>query len=130
MVHLEEESANEEKYVNSDNPDGTEGITKESICLARAIKDAQQVENCCYHCGSQNHFIHDCPLLVGAQGRPAFTLEGGDGTEEESPSSLKERQAMLKVPQDGKTPGVKCQTQTPFLNPDPFNLIGMGSRRT
>ena len=40
VVHLEEESADKEEYVNSEDPDGTGGITKEFIaCLARAVKD-------------------------------------------------------------------------------------------
>ena len=33
--------------------DGTEGVTEEFIvCLARAVKDAQQEDKCCYHCNS------------------------------------------------------------------------------
>ena len=28
---------------------------------ARAVKDAQQEEKCCYHCSSPEHFTWDCP---------------------------------------------------------------------
>ena len=31
--------------------------------LARAVKDAQKEEKCCYHCSSLNHFIRDFPLV-------------------------------------------------------------------
>ena len=84
-MHLEEESAQEEEYINGDDPDDIEGVTEEFIvCLTRAVKDAQQVEKCCYHCGSPDHFICDCPLLVGSSGRPAFKPEVGDSTKEGS----------------------------------------------
>ena len=46
--------------------DGIKGITKEFIvCLARAVKDAQQEEKHCYHFDSPNHFSCDCPWLAG-----------------------------------------------------------------
>ena len=68
VVHLEEKSANEEGSINGNDPDGIEGVTKEFIVhLARAVKDAQQTEKCCYHCDSPDHFIHDCPWLAETQ---------------------------------------------------------------
>ena len=71
VAHLEEESANKEEYIDGEEPDGIEGITEEFIlCLTRAVKDAQQTEKCCCHCGSLDHFICDCPLLVGARADP------------------------------------------------------------
>ena len=46
VAHLEEESANNEDYIDGEDADGIEGITEEFIvCLAWAVKDAQQVEN-------------------------------------------------------------------------------------
>ena len=52
-------------------------------------------------------------------GELTFKPEGGDGTEEGSLSPSRKGDHSEGVPvQD--TPGVKCQTQTPFLNPDPF----------
>ena len=40
------------------DPDGIKGVTEEFIvCLARAVKDAQQEEKHCYHCSSPDHFI-------------------------------------------------------------------------
>ena len=57
VAHLGEESADKEECIDSEDPDGIEGITKVFIvCLARAEKDAQQ-EKCCYHCNSPDHFI-------------------------------------------------------------------------
>ena len=68
VVHLEEESTDKEEYVNDKDPDGTKGITEEFIvCITRAVKDAQQVEKHCYHCGSPDHFICNCPLVVGSR---------------------------------------------------------------
>ena len=65
VAHLEEESANKEEGIESKDPNGTEGITKECIvCLARTVKDAQQEEKHCYQCSNPDHFIRDCPLVV------------------------------------------------------------------
>ena len=48
VAHLEEENTDKEECTDSEDPDGIEGITKEFIvCLARAVKDAQQEEKCC-----------------------------------------------------------------------------------
>ena len=33
------------------------------VHLARAVKDTQADEKCCYHCGSPEHFICNCPLV-------------------------------------------------------------------
>ena len=40
VAHLEEESADKEECIDSEDPDSIEGVTKEFIvCLARAVKD-------------------------------------------------------------------------------------------
>ena len=58
VAHLEEESTNKEEGTESENPNGIKGINEEFIVhLARAVKDAQQEEKCCYHCSSSEHFI-------------------------------------------------------------------------
>ena len=68
MAHLEEKSANEEEGVNGGDPEGIEGMTEEFIvCLARAVKDTQQMEKHCYHCDSPDHFIHNCTHLAGTK---------------------------------------------------------------
>ena len=47
------------KDPESDDPGGIEGVTEEfMVQLARAVKDAQADEKCCYHCSSPEHFIH------------------------------------------------------------------------
>ena len=54
VAHLEEESADKEECADSEDPDGIKDIMEEFIvCLATAVKDAQQEEKCCYHCSSQ-----------------------------------------------------------------------------
>ena len=62
----------------SDDPDGIEGVTEEfMVWLARAVKDAQMDERCCYHCSSPEHFIHNCPLMKTA--RDKKQLNGKEG---------------------------------------------------
>ena len=58
LAQLEEEEADNGKDPESDDPDGIEGVTEEfMVQLARAVKDAQADEKCCYHCSSPEHFI-------------------------------------------------------------------------
>ena len=64
LAHLEEESVKKDEVVDSEDPDGIDGITEEfMVHLARAMKDAPNKEKCYYHCSSLNHFIHNCPLV-------------------------------------------------------------------
>ena len=59
VAHLEKDGTDKEEGTESDDPNGIEGMTGEFIvCLARAMKEAQQDEKCCYHCSSLEHFIH------------------------------------------------------------------------
>ena len=63
LTHLEEEDAGRDKDEESNDPGGIEGVTKEfMVHLASAVKDTQVEENCCYHCSSLEHFIHNCLL--------------------------------------------------------------------
>ena len=58
VAHLEEEDTDKEECADSEDPEGIEDITEGIIvCLARAVKDAQQEKKCCYHCSSLDHFI-------------------------------------------------------------------------
>ena len=64
LAHLEEEDADNGKDPESDDPSGIEGVTEEfMVQLARAVKDSQADEKCCYHCNSPEHFICNCPLV-------------------------------------------------------------------
>ena len=63
-----QESAEKDEGVDSEDPDGNEGVTEEfMVCLARAMKDAQKEEKHCYHCSSLDHFICDCPLVKASR---------------------------------------------------------------
>ena len=78
LVQLEEDADNGEDP-ESDDPDGTEGVTEEfMVQLARMVKDAQTDEKCCYHCSSPQHFICNCLLLKTA--RDKKQLNGKQGT--------------------------------------------------
>ena len=101
MVHLEEKSANEEDAGNGEDPDGITGMTEEFIiCLARAVKDTQQMEKHCYHCDSLDHFIHDCPWLAAVKADVPFNWKEGMVLKKggQTPQG---KMAAPKVPQDG-----------------------------
>ena len=77
-MQLEEEDANEGEDPESNDPNGIKGVMEEfMIQLARAVKDAQMDERCCYHCSSSEHFIHNCPLMKTA--RDKKQLNGKEG---------------------------------------------------
>ena len=68
LVHLEEESAEKDEAVDSEDPDGVKGVMEEfMVCLVRAMKDTQKEEECCYHCSSLDHSIHDYPLVKASR---------------------------------------------------------------
>ena len=78
LVHLEEEEMDDGKDPESDDPGGIKGMTEEfMVQLARAVKDAQAEEKCCYHCSSPEHFICNCPLMKAA--RDKKQLNGKEG---------------------------------------------------
>ena len=67
-VHLEEEGLDKEADTLSKDPDGINGVMEEFIvCLARAVKEAQQDKRHCYHCSSMEHFINKCPLVKASR---------------------------------------------------------------
>ena len=79
LAHLEEEDASNDEDQESDDPSRIEGITKEfMVHLARAVKDAQADEKCCYHCSSPEHFICNCPLVKTS--REKKQVNGKKGT--------------------------------------------------
>ena len=64
LAQLEEEGAEDGEDLESDDPDGINGVNEEfMVWLARAVKDAQMDKKCCYHCSSPEHFICNCPLM-------------------------------------------------------------------
>ena len=68
LAQLEEEDANDGEDLESDDPDGIEGVMEVfMVWLARAVKDAQMDERHCYHCSSPEHFICNCPLMKTAR---------------------------------------------------------------
>ena len=79
LVQLEEEDADNGEDPESDNPNGIEGVKEEfMVQLARAVKDAQTDERCCYHCSIPEHFIRNCLLMKTA--RDKKQLNGKEGT--------------------------------------------------
>ena len=101
VTHLEEENVDKEECTDSEDPDGIEGVMEEFIvCLARAVKDAQQKEKCCYHCSSLDHFIQDCPLVMAS--RTDTHLNRKDGTAPKKGAMTPQGKVTTpKMPQDG-----------------------------
>ena len=101
MAHLEEESTEKEGGAESEDPNGIEGMTEEFIVyLARAVRDIQQEEKCCYHCSSLEQFIHKC-LLVKAS-RSATHLNWKEGmVPEKGAQTPQVKVTKPKAPQDG-----------------------------
>ena len=78
LAQLDEEDTDDGKDPESDDPDGIEGVTKDfMVWLARAVKDTQMDEKCCYHCSSSEHFIRNCLLMKTA--RDKKPLNGKEG---------------------------------------------------
>ena len=77
-MQLEEEDTDDGEDLGSDDPDGIKGVMEEfMVRIARAVKDAQTDEKCCYHCSSPEHFIRNCPLMKAA--RDKKQLNGKEG---------------------------------------------------
>ena len=101
VAHMEEESINKEEGINSEDPGGIEGMTEDFIvCLARAVKDTQQVEKHCYHCSSLDHFILDCPLVAASRTDSHLNQKEGI-TPKKGAQTPPGKVATVKVPQDG-----------------------------
>ena len=83
LAQLDEEDTDNGEDPESNDPDGIEEVTKDfMVQLARAVKDAQMDEKCCYHCSSSEHFICNCLLMKTAR--------------DKKPLNGKERMAMMK----------------------------------
>ena len=78
LVQLEEEDANDGEDLESDDPNGIKGVTEEfMVQLARAVKDTQMDERCCFHCSSPKHFICNCPLMKTARDKKQLNRKEG-----------------------------------------------------
>ena len=101
VAHLEEESTDKEECADSEDPDGIEVITEEFIvCLARAVKDTQQEEKCCYHCSSLDHFIQYSLLVVASTTDLHLTQKEGTALKKGA-QTPQGKVTILKVSQDG-----------------------------
>ena len=99
LAQLEEEGADDSKDPESNDPDGIKGVTEEfMVRLARAVKDAQMDEKCCYHCSSPEHFICNCPLMKAARdkkqlnGKEGMAMVKGAQTPPKSANTMKSPQ--------------------------------------
>ena len=103
LAQLEEEDNDDGEEQGSDDPDGIKGVTEEfMVRLARAVKDAQTDEKCCYHCSSPEHFINNFPLMKTA--RDKKQLNGKEGM-----ATTKGAWTPPKVTSDIKSPQKEAQ---------------------
>ena len=78
LTHLEEEDTGNDQDPESDDPSGVKGVTEEfMVHLARAVKDVQADEKCCYHCSSPEHFIHNCLLVKNSRDKKQLKWKEG-----------------------------------------------------
>ena len=60
------------------NPSRIKGVTEEfMVHLARAVKDTQADERCCYHYSSPEHFICNCLLVKTAREKKQLNTKEG-----------------------------------------------------
>ena len=117
LVQLEEEDTDDGEDLESDDPDGIEGVTEEfMVQLARAVKDTQMDEN---HCSSPEHFICNCPLMKTARDKKQLNGKEGMVMTKGAQTPPKAMNA-IKSPEKEALGGIRSSSQTPFLNPDPF----------
>ena len=103
LAQLEEEDADDGEDLESNDPNGIEGVTEEfMVQLARAVKDAQMDEWCCYHCSSPKRFIRNCLLMNTA--RDKKQLNGKEGM-----VMMKGAQTPLKAANAIKSPKKEAQ---------------------
>ena len=78
FTQLEEEDADDSEDPESDDHGGIKGVMEEfMVQLARAVKDAQADEKCCYHCSSPEHFICNCPLTKTTRDKKQLNRKEG-----------------------------------------------------
>ena len=71
------------------------------VHLARAVKDAQADEKCCYHCSRPEHFICNFPLVKTS--REKKQLKGKEGM-----ASMKGTQTPLATTSTVKSPQIEA----------------------
>ena len=119
-MHLEEESVEKDKEVESKDPNGIDGVMEEfMVHLARAVKDIQMEEKHCYHCSSLEHFICDCPLVKSSGAKLHLNCKEGTVPKKGAWGPSDKSDHAQDTPGGGPQGVGQCMP-TPFLNPDPF----------
>ena len=99
LAQLDEEDTDDGEDPESNDPDGIEGVTEDfMVWLARAVKDAQMDEKCCYHCRSPEHFICNCLLMKTARDKKQLNRKEGTAMTEGAETPPKATSA-IKSPQ-------------------------------
>ena len=97
---MEEESAKKDKEVESKDPDGINRVVEEfMVQLARTVKETQMEEKHCYHCGSLEHFICNCPLVKALGAKMHLNCKEGAALKK-GVWALQMKVTMPKTPQE------------------------------
>ena len=99
LTQLEEEDTNDGEDLESNDPDGINGVTEEfMVRLARVVKDTQADEKHCYHCSSPEHFICNCLLMKAARDKKQLNGKEGMAMVKGAWTPLKPANAAQRAP--------------------------------
>ena len=92
------------------------------VQLARAVKDAQMDEKCCYHCSSPEHFIRNCPLMKTARDKKQLNGKEGMAMVKGAWTPLKSAN-VAKSPQQEAQKAIESSSQDSLLESRPFSMM-------
>ena len=127
LAHLEEESAERDMEVESEDTDSINGVTKEfMVHIARAVKDAQVEEKCCYHCSSLDHFI--CNYLLVRALRENMQLNHKEGTASKKGAQTPQMKMTIPKNPQGRFPRHNTSHADSLLESTPLSVLAGGHK--
>ena len=96
------------------------------VCLARAVKDTQAEEKCCYHCSSPEHFIHNCLLIKILRENAQLNSKEGMASKKE-PRHLWQRSTHQRTSRQ-RFPRCKATTTDSLLESRPLLMLAWSQK--
>ena len=122
LAQLEEEEADNSEDLESDDPNGIEGVMEKfMVQLARAVKDAQADKQHCCHCSSPEHFICNCLLMKTIRDKKQLNRKEGMATTKGA-WPLLQWQILQRAPQRRLKRHKKAPTDS-LLESGPFLMM-------
>ena len=120
LAQLEEEGIDKDEDQESDDPNGIEGITEEfMVQLARVVKGCSDGWKALLPLQQPRAFYLQLSVNEDCQRQETVKWKGGDSNDEGSLDPSKSDECWEESPKGGSG-GITPSSQTPFLNPDPF----------